>query len=130
MAWSPLATKSSASIGRNSGSSTPLLLICWKRASALSGLSWKLFVSMWQSEHARPLPPNPASTRSWNKASPRMTGSPASVECSLGDEEHPKSTANNVRRVAAEQNRSLVMFFILKPFLNSPGCYSRVVENR
>ena len=72
-AAAPLTRKSSASIARKSGSSTPDAVICANRACAAAGVSWKFWESMWQSEHARPLPPRPASVRSWKFALPRQT---------------------------------------------------------
>ena len=66
-----LVRKSSASIGRNSGSSASgwNRRRSWRnrnRASALAGESWKLSVAMWQSAHARPLPFRPSGVRSKN----------------------------------------------------------------
>ena len=79
-AAAPLTRKSSASIARNSGSSTPVAVICANRACAAAGVSWKFSESMWQSEHARPLPPRPARVRSWKFALPRQTGLSAGVQ--------------------------------------------------
>src|SRR5688572_22834818 len=64
--------KLSASIGRKSGSSTPVAFIAAKRVAADVGESWKLSVAMWQSPHERPLPPRPVSVRSWKFRLPRQ----------------------------------------------------------
>ena len=37
------------------------MAICANLDCAAAGVSWKFSESMWQSEHARPLPPRPAS---------------------------------------------------------------------
>ena len=64
LALSPLVRKSSASIGRNSGSSAfgfrrRRRWRSWNLASTLAGDSWKLSVAMWQSAHARPFAASP-----------------------------------------------------------------------
>jgi len=63
-AAAPFTRKSSASIARNSGSSTPVRVITSNLVCTADGVSWKFSLSMWQSEHARPLPPRPARVRS------------------------------------------------------------------
>ena len=66
LALSPSVRKSSASIGRNSGSSASGFQRRrrsrrWNLASALAGESWKLLVTMWQSTHDRPFADSPSS---------------------------------------------------------------------
>ena len=49
-AAAPLTRKSSASIARNNGSSTPVVVIFENLACAAAGVSWKLSESIWQSD--------------------------------------------------------------------------------
>jgi hypothetical protein len=101
VASSPLTRKSSASTGRNRGSSACLLYLrlfssLSNRSLAAAGESWKLSDGMWQSAHARPFPPRPCNRLSKNARKPRTTAShgflphsnrlPASLPgCGLGE---------------------------------------------
>ena len=63
LAASPFTRKSSASTGRNSGSSafglrTRLAISRSNLALAAAGESWKFSEGIWQSAHARPLLPS------------------------------------------------------------------------
>src|SRR6266545_902074 len=80
LALSPYKRKSSASTGRKSGSSA--FGLCSRaacsaanRACAPAGESWKFSEGMWQSAHARPLPPSWLRLRSLKAVRPRATAS-------------------------------------------------------
>ena len=128
-ALSPLTRKSSASIGRNNGSSafgSPRRRNSRSRnlASTSAGESWKWLVAMWQSAQARPFAPRPSSPRSKNARWPRTTalhGSPpqsagtcsdsapgSNAETAAANRELPARIASvrtTNRRLAASRNR-------------------------